>query len=377
MKPHVKLGKLFGVAVGLHFSWFIIALLIALSLSERFHAQNADWGPILIWATSLVTAALFFAALLAHELAHALMARRFGIGTDSITLFALGGVARIGGEPTTAKTEFWVALIGPMASVGIGGMALGLAGALGWTMEATPTTPVLAMLVWLGFINLALAIFNLVPGYPLDGGRVLRAIIWWIGGNQDRSMVVATRVGQAVGVGFIVLGVYRAVTSEGIGGLWISAIGWFLVQAAAASHLNAAFTSGLRGIAVKDLMTRDFGRVDGRTNLKIFVEEFLVKTELPFFLVEENDRVTGVMSAAEVNGIERNKWPFTVIDEVLRRLEDLRLIGAATPALEALETMTREGTGQLAVGDRPGQLEGVISRSQILDYVRERAGLKR
>src|ERR1700693_1808693 len=163
MKTSIPLGRVFGIEVGLHYSWFLIPLLITMSFSSQFQASHSDWGPAVIWTTSLMTALLFFAALLAHELSHALVARSRGLTTRAITLFALGGVAPIEKEPEDPKTEFWVGIVGPFSSAVIGLISLGLAWAAGWRFNHEPQTPLLAMLVWLGYINLMLAAFNIIP----------------------------------------------------------------------------------------------------------------------------------------------------------------------------------------------------------------------
>jgi Zn-dependent protease len=222
MKSSIPLGRVFGIQVGLHYSWFLIALLITMSLSGQFQASHAGWGPTVIWTTALMTALLFFATLLAHELSHALVARSRGLTTRSITLFALGGVAQIEKEPEDAKTEFLVGSVGPFSSAVIGLIALGLATTAGWRFNHEPQTPILAMLVWLGYINLMLAAFNLIPGFPLDGGRILRAIIWMSTGNSTRSTQLAARIGQLVALGFIALGIFRFFGGAGFGGLWIA-----------------------------------------------------------------------------------------------------------------------------------------------------------
>src|SRR5258707_9393962 len=183
MKSHIKLGRIFGIEIGLHLSWFIIALLITLSLAGQFHAFNSNWGEGVIWATAIGTSLLFFAAIIAHELAHAMVAKARHLPVHSITLFALGGVAEIEKEAGEASTEFFMGIAGPIMSALIGIVCLVLAWGLGWTPLGIPRTPLLAMLMWLGYINISLAIFNLIPGFPLDGGRGLRGIIWWVTGN--------------------------------------------------------------------------------------------------------------------------------------------------------------------------------------------------
>src|SRR5277367_5133273 len=168
MKSSIRLGRVFGIEIGLHYSWFLIALLIVMSLSSQFQASHAEWGSNVIWALSILTAILFFVTLLAHEMSHALVARARGLTTTAITLFALGGVAQIEKEPEDAKTEFLVGIVGPFSSAVIGVVSLGIAWAAGWQISTAPDTPLRAMLVWLGYINLSLAAFNMIPGYPLD-----------------------------------------------------------------------------------------------------------------------------------------------------------------------------------------------------------------
>jgi len=210
MQAQIKLGTIFGVQLGLHFSWLLIALLVTLSLAGQFSAVNPEWGGGVIWTTAIVTGLLFFVAVILHELTHAVVAKMRGLPVRSITLFALGGVALIEKESGDAATEFWMGIAGPIMSVAIGFLCLLAAAGLGWSPETqimSPTTPVLAALVWLGYINIVLAIFNMIPGFPLDGGRILRAIIWWITGNVDRATRIAARVGQFVAV-FLLSGAF-------------------------------------------------------------------------------------------------------------------------------------------------------------------------
>ena len=228
MKAQIKLGRIFGVQIGLHYSWFIIALLITLSLAAQFKVSNPDWSDGLRWGLAILTAVLFFAAIVAHELSHAAVAKARGLPVRSITLFALGGVAQIEKEAADAKTEFWMGIIGPITSLVIGAVCLAVTLALGWKPPEFPKNPLPAMLMWLGYINISLGIFNLVPGFPLDGGRVLRGIIWWITGDATRATRIASRIGQLIAFGFILLGLVRFFGGAGFGGLWIAFIGWFL-----------------------------------------------------------------------------------------------------------------------------------------------------
>src|SRR5688572_33036516 len=183
MHPHVRIGRISGIDIGLHYSWILIAILITLSLGAHFAEVNPEWTIGVIWSAALVTGLLFFASIVVHEMGHALVARARGLPVRSITLFALGGVASIEKDAADAKTEFWMGIIGPISSIVIGVVCLAVAWLLGWNFSAEPNSPPSAMFMWLGYINIALAVFNMIPGFPLDGGRVLRAVVWWITGD--------------------------------------------------------------------------------------------------------------------------------------------------------------------------------------------------
>jgi Zn-dependent protease/predicted transcriptional regulator len=374
MKAQIKLGRIFGIQIGLHYSWLIIALLVALSLAAQFHAVNPQWGEVTIWATANVTAALFFVSIILHELSHAAVAKSRGLPVRSITLFALGGVAQIEKDATDPKTEFWMAIVGPLASVIIGAVCLGLASVLGWRASTAAATPLVAMLMWLGVINIALGVFNMIPGYPLDGGRVLRAIVWWVTGDADRATRIASLSGQFVAFVFIVWGVFRFFNGAGFGGLWMAFIGWFLLDAARASYAHLKITETLRGIRVGDVMTQDCPRVDGLDNLQTLVDEHLLRTGQRCFVVEEKGQVAGIITPHEVKAVPRTRWPYTTVDEVMRPLDRLHTVGPDTSVTEALETMGREDVNQLPV-IKDGRIAGIISRSHILRTLQTRAEL--
>jgi len=206
MRSHIKLGRIFGIEVGIHYSWFIIALLITFSLADHFRAVNKGWSPTVIWGAALLTSILFFLGLLAHELSHSLVARARHLPVSRITLFALGGVSVIEKESPDAKTEFFVAVVGPITSVVLGGIMMWLAHLVSRNVEATPGS---AILWYLGGINIMLGVFNMLPGFPLDGGRVLRSILWGAMHNMERATRVASRVGQVVAILFILAGIWE------------------------------------------------------------------------------------------------------------------------------------------------------------------------
>ncbi len=375
MKSHIKLGRIFGIEIGLHFSWFIIALLITLSLANQFHALNTDWGEGVIWATAIGTSLLFFLSIIVHELSHAAVAKARGLPVRAITLFALGGVAQIEREAGEASTEFFMGIAGPITSMLIGVLCLTLAWIVGWPLGAIPTTPIISMLMWLGYINIALAIFNLVPGFPLDGGRVLRGIIWWVTGDGLRATRIAARIGQIVAFAFIIIGILRFFGGAGIGGLWTAFIGWFLLEAAGASRAQIETSAALRNVRAADLLERDCLVVDGHENLETFVNDYLLRTGKNCFLVQNGQGIEGIITAFDLRKIDRASWPYTTVAQAMQRLDQLHSVTPDTPVSEAMEIMNREEVNELPVV-RDGRVEGFVTLGAVLRLLQTRAALE-
>jgi Zn-dependent protease/predicted transcriptional regulator len=374
MKSQIKLGTIFGVELGLHYSWLVIALLIVFSLAAQFHAVNHDWSETVVWATAILTGLLFFACLFAHELSHALVARARGLPIHKITLFLLGGVAQMEKEAADPKTEFWMAIAGPITSAVLGLVLLGFARLSGWMPSTSPQTPGAALLVWLGYINLALAAFNMIPGFPLDGGRVLRAILWWSMGNVERATRAAARVGQVIAALFIAWGIFRFFEGAGLGGLWLAFIGWFLLQAASATYLQVQTGTLLSDLRVKDLMSRDFETVDPHMSLHDFVNQQLMRTGKRCFLVVENGQLLGMITSNEIRNVEPSRWPHKQVVDVMRPISQIHFVMPEMPALKALEIMSREDVHQLPVMSN-GHVEGIITRAHVLEILQSRAEL--
>ena len=377
MQGHIKIGRVFGIQLGLHFSWLLIALLVTLSLAGHFSAVNPNWRTGVTWMTALVTGILFFISIIIHELAHALVARMRGVPVSSITLFALGGVALIEREADDATTEFLVAIAGPLMSIFISIVCLLSAAALGWSPETEfmrQNAPAVSALVWLGYTNIALAVFNMIPGFPLDGGRVLRAVIWWITGDMSRSTRIAARIGQLVAVIFIVWGVFQFLNGAGSGGLWLALIGWFLLTAASGSYAQVAITQTLRGLRTEDVMRRDCETVDGRMNLHEFIEENLMKMGKRCYFVLIDNRFVGLITLHEVKQIPRLEWTVKTVGDAMLRVDDLETVAPQTPVSEALDKMVRADVNQLPVVSN-NRLAGVISRNNILEILKARTEL--
>ncbi len=375
MRSHIRLGRIFGIEIGLHYSWLIIAALIAFSLTGHFRAVDPAWSPGLTWTVAIITAILFFACLIAHELAHSLVARAHNIPVKRITLFALGGMSQIEKEATDAKTEFWIAIVGPITSVVLGILLLALARVTGWTPPSEAATPVGAVLVWLAYINIGLGVFNMVPGFPLDGGRVLRAVVWWATRSAEKAMRVAVTSGRVIGTLMILYGVLRAFTGGGFGALWLAFIGWFLYEAAGATYLQFEMSSLLPDLRARDLMSRDCTEIDGDASVQSFVEEQLLRSPQRCFVVTEGGHMAGIVTPQEVKGTERSRWPGTRVHEIMRPIEKVRAVNPDTPVTKAMELMASEDLNQIPVVSGE-HFEGMISRGNILRVLQSRAELK-
>jgi Zn-dependent protease len=373
MESQIRLGRVFGIPIGLHYSWIIIALLLTFSLADRFGRSGTGWSGTTAWLSALAASALFFASILVHELAHALVARARGVPVRSISLFALGGVTRMDRDAADPKTEFWMGIVGPLTSVALGALALGAAWLAGWR-GGDPGQPLAAVAMWLGYINLVLGVFNLIPAFPLDGGRVLRALVWWSTRDPFRATRLVSRIGQLVGFGFIVLGLSRFFGGAGFGALWLAFIGWFVIEAAQASYAQVTAEEALRGVRVRDLMSRDVPMVDGRVDVRTFVEQFLARTGRRLFIVRDHGQATGLVTPHQVKELEGERWAETPVEAVMRPLSDARVLPPDASAREALEIMSREDLNQLPV-IRDGRVEGVVSRAHIVQALQTRAEL--
>lgn len=376
MRAQIKLGRIAGIEIGLHYSWFIIAFLIAFSLIAEFHASMPLASKGVVWTAAIITAILFFVTLLLHELAHSLVAKASGLKVSSITLFALGGISQIESEAPNAKTEFWIAIVGPLSSFVIGLICLALAHVAGWTNRLQAHNPVAAVLLWLGYINLLLAAFNMVPGYPLDGGRVLRAILWFFNKNAVTATQWAARVGQVVAFLLIFYGLFRFFTVENFGGLWLAFIGWFLLDASRSSAMQVELMELLRGRKVADLMDRDCPTVDAHLSLYDFVHQFLLRGGRRCYIVVQGDRLVGLITPHEVHQVDQESWPQTSVQSAMRPLAQLRTVSPDTPAVKALEVISSNDINQMPVVS-DGRLQGIFSRSSVMSFIRNRAELLR
>jgi Zn-dependent protease len=368
-----KLGRIRGIEVGLHYSWFLVALWLLFGLSAHFHTMHRGWDSAALWAAALLTTLLFFLALTGHELAHAVIGNRRGMQVRSITLFALGGTAQAERDAPDPRAEFWVAIAGPIASAAIGLGSLACAYAIGWRPGVPAASPEISVAAWVGYINLWTAVFNLLPAYPLDGGRVLRAALWAIHGGRERSLGAAAQAGRAIGMALIVVGAALCFAQTNVALLWIAIVGWFILHAATGAYARIRILEALSGVRVRDVMLRDCPVVDRRTNLREVITAYILDRPAPqSVLVTESGEVVGLVTPLDLREIPRPQWPYLTAGDVLSPIEDNRTTSPDASVMEALEHMGRENVSQLAVASE-GRLEGIISRSAVACFLQQRA----
>ncbi len=385
MNRGLRIGQIFGINIYIDASWVLIFLLVIWSLaSGLFPAWHPEWGAGLRWGVALVASLLFFCSILLHELSHSVVAKARGLPVRRITLFLFGGVSNIEREPPTPKTEFLMAVVGPLTSIVLGIIFLALA-RIGVTsserMLETPREvmlelgPVATLLLWLGPINIFLGIFNLLPGFPLDGGRVLRSILWQATGSLQRATRWATGVGRVIGWLFILTGIAMAFGARvpifGTGfvsGLWLVFIGWFLSNAATASYQQTIIHNLLEDVPVSRLMRANVPTVAPNLTISTLVYEHVMGTDEQAFPVVENDQMIGLVCLEDIRRVPRDQWDHLTVGDIMTRAGQLDVVAAREDASEALEKLTRRDVRQIPVVDN-GHLVGLLRRRDILKWL--------
>lgn len=369
MEGGIRLGRIWGIPIGLHVSWFLIFGLVTWSLAAGyFPTEYPGWSAAAYWVVGAITSLLFFGSVLVHELGHSWVARRHGIPIRGITLFVFGGIAQIAREPESPGIELRVAVAGPLTSLALAaGFAAVWLAVHGVAVLAAPA-------IWLARINLMLGLFNLVPGFPLDGGRVFRALVWARTGSAHRASQAASFLGQLLAFGFIAMGIAMALAGNVLGGMWTVFIGWFLQNAAAASHAQASLRTLLRGVTVGQAMSRDCPTVPSDAALARIVQEEILGAGRRAFVVADAGRVLGLLTVHEVKAVAEERRDAVTAGEVMTPAERVVTVEPGQPLLVALERMDDARVAQLPVLAE-GRLVGMLTREQVLHYVRVRAEL--
>jgi Zn-dependent protease/CBS domain-containing protein len=390
MRSGIRVGRLFGVNIFLDWSWIFIFLLVTWNLAAGvFPSLHPDWSPALYWGLGLVASLLFFASVLAHELAHAVVAQARGLPVRRITLFIFGGVANIESEPGSPATEFLIAIAGPLASLVLGvlftaagllfsGSALAGAGTVADALARLG--PLATMLLWLGPLNIVLAVFNLVPGFPLDGGRVLRSVLWAATGSLRQATRWAAWVGQAVAWLFILAGVAMIfgvrIPFFGTGlisGLWLAFIGWFLNTAAVQSYQRIVVEDMLDGVPVARLMRSQAPTVAPNLPLSRLVDDYLLKTDERAFPVVDGDQLAGLVCLEDVRRVPRTEWETTPVSQIMTPASKLELVSPREDATQALQKLGRRDVRQMPVV-QDGRVVGMLRRRDVLRWLQLQSG---
>ncbi len=371
MHAGVRLGSIRGIPVGLHSSWFVIFALVTWSLaSGYFPPKYPDLPPAAYWLLGALTSLLFFLSVFLHEMGHSYVAQKAGIPVRAITLFIFGGVAQIEREPDRPGTEFRIAVAGPVTSLMLFVLFTGL-----YALDRHVSPYLAAPSEWLARINFGLAAYNLIPGYPLDGGRDLRAIIWARPGDFRRATRAAAFGGQLVAFGFIGLGLLRMLGGAFLDGLWLVFIGWFLQNAAAASYAQVTMQNSLGGVRVGQVMSRDCTQLPAYLPLHRVVEDRVLSGGQRCFFVVEQDRLLGMLTLRDITRVPRDEWDRVPARQVMVPWDRLLVVSADTPLLDALRRMDDADVAQVPVVDDRDRLIGSLSREEVLRYVRTRAEL--
>lgn len=354
-----------------HLSWILIFLLVTFSLADQvFPFTYPTWSQQKTIIVAAITALLFFGSVVVHEFAHALVARRFKMSVSSITLFLLGGVASLTREPPSAKAEFLMAVAGPATSLVIGGAALALSQAVTDSLASAPSLqPVEAVTGYLGYVNVAVAVFNLIPGFPLDGGRVLRSIIWGLRRDRATATRIAARGGQVVAALFAIWAAYRVFTGD-TGGLWMGLIAYFLYGAASQTLQQERITSAVGGARVGQLMTTEFVALPRGTSIGTLVRDHLLPNNLRAVPVVDGGTFAGLATISDVRKVEQEQWPTTPISAVMTPASDVPTVAPDEQLAVALDRFGPD-LPMLPVVEN-GALRGLLHRESVLGYVRMR-----
>lgn len=364
----IPIGRVWGISIRLHYSWFIIFALVTWSLVASWYpSQFPNWPLSLSIAAGLITSILFFASVLLHELMHSRVAISEGLPVYNITLFVLGGVSQITEEPKKAKDEFWMALAGPATSLILGGIFFAIWYALGNSNQLTVQF-ISAICFWLGYINIALGAFNLIPGFPLDGGRVLRSIIWWSNNNLRRATRIASTIGRIIGFLFIFGGIYLIFTGNWFNGIWFAVIGWFLESAASNSYRQLVVQDMLKSHMAGEIMTRECVQVSPDITVQKLVNDHILETGRRCFPVISDSRIEGLVTLQNVREIPRDRWTTMTVREAMVKLENLKSVKPGDDLSLVMQIMTENDIAQVPVV-QDSNIVGMIGRDNLLNFI--------
>src|SRR6266699_298677 len=367
MPGSFRIGKIAGIDIDIHVSWIIILVLLTVSLATGWFPQlYPGWSSATYWGVGLISALLLFVSVLLHELAHSLVARRRGLPVKNITLFIFGGVSNIEQEPKSPGVEFRMAFVGPLTSL--------LIGAVCYLLLRGTHSPLEGILFYLAVMNILLGLFNLIPGFPLDGGRVLRSIVWKITGSLARATRVASLSGQVIAYLFIFWAIWQLFGGDVLNGIWLGFIGWFLLSAAQSANTQVVLQSALRGITVGEVMNPTPPTVPANISLQKLTDEYFLPHGLRCALVTQGDRLAGLITLGDIRHVPREQWGYTSADQAMIPVERLHVVSPQQSLNDVLPLMAGRDVNQLPVVQN-GIPVGIVSRDAIMRYLEVRRSL--
>ena len=370
LRGGIPLGRLFGIALRLNYTWFIVFTLVTWSLTAYYFPDVfPEWSVVTSLAAGIVTSLLVFGSVLAHELMHSIVAQKLGIPIHSITLFIFGGVSQMSEEPKTPKDELRIALAGPLTSIVLGLVFWAI---LYWIGPHSEFIEGISW--WLRWINLSLAVFNLIPGFPLDGGRILRSILWWRNQDLHRATRIASNIGRGVGYLFIFGGIFLIFQGLWLNGIWLALIGWFLENAAVGSYRQIALQDMLQGHTAREVMTRDCPAVPPELTVDALVNEYVLTTGRRCFPVKSDSQVIGLVTLSDIRAVPRNLWSTKKVSEAMTALGNMKLVSPDDDLSTVLRTLTEQDINQVLVVEN-GDIAGIIGRDNLLSFINLRSEL--
>jgi Zn-dependent protease/CBS domain-containing protein len=372
----IPIGKAFGISLRLHYSWFLIFVLVTWALAAvYFPSTHPTWSLALKIGAGVITSILFFGSVLFHELMHSIVALREGIQIQAITLFFLGGVSQMTGEPKTAGDEFRMAAAGPFSSLVLGGLFLGIFYLLrGFTSELAQF--VAAISFYLGLINILLGVFNLIPGFPLDGGRVLRSLIWWRSRNLQNATRIASNIGRAIGFLFIIGGIFLALTGNFFNGIWLVLIGWFLETAASSSYKQLMLQEMLKGHTASEVMSRDCTVVPPDITIERLVNEHILSSGRRCFPVVSGERTEGLVTLSSIKAVPSDARGRTLVREAMTPLSQVKSVSPNEDLANIMQILSENDINQVPVVWE-NKVVGIVGRDNLINFINTRNELQR
>jgi Zn-dependent protease/CBS domain-containing protein len=365
-----RLARVSGIDVKIHWSLLIIAgLFVFMFATSTFPARVPGETPFFYWAMGLIGSVIFFLSVLIHEFSHSLIAQRLGYKVSDIVLFIFGGVSNIESEPKRARDEFAIAFVGPASSVVLG-MVFWFLALLVSNVTGRLALGARAMFEYMALINIVLAVFNMIPGFPLDGGRVLRAIIWAVNKNFRSATVISARVGTFVAYAFIFLGIVQTFWLGDFSGLWLAFIGWFLLNAAQQSVTGTAVREAVRGVTVGQLMRPSPPPIYATGTLAHLLSNYILPYNLRAVpVVDPEGRLTGIVTLSDIKDVPQEEWGTVTVGDKMTGPEDLRVVSVTDPLARAVEQLGEGDFDQLPVVDPYGRLAGILTRADLVRFL--------